>query len=401
MIAALLWATALALSLIAPGTANAHKASDAYLQVRDLNGKTADAQASPATHWQLSVALRDIDAALDTLDANGDRKLTWGEIDDARASLEHWAGEGLTLSCNGRAQPPAWTFDALEKREDGHFARLTMVLPCKADAAIGMKYSLMAQQDPTHRLLVAGSLSGRALVSVVSPEHPDLEVRPAFGGRVGGRSGDQDGGQDAEPEAGSGLQVLGRFFKEGLHHLSTGHDHLAFLLILILPIRVFHKTWPEATAPGALKSRAVWRLVQIISAFTLGHSVTLSLAALGWISAPGWVEPAIAFTILFSALLNLYTVRWIRADLLALGFGLVHGLGFSSAIREAGVDAGLLPWALAGFNLGIEAGQLLALGGWFALHWLLTRMVHYEQIVVRGGSYALLMLALFWTVQRI
>ncbi len=380
---------ALSIALSAACPALAHKASDAYLHMSDVPGDSLKSPPSGATRWVLSLALRDIDAALETLDANNDRQLTWGEIDDARVSLERWTGEGLSLSCDGQTQAPVWTFQALEKRDDGHFARLAMDLPCAPESAIGLRYRLMAQQDPTHRLLVAGTLAGRPVVAVVSDADPLFEVRPAS--KMAG-----DG-----PRGTSILTVVLRFFKEGLHHLSTGYDHLAFLLILILPIRLFNSKRFAADVTASAPSQAAWRLVKVITAFTLGHSITLSLAALGWITAPGWIEPAIAFTILVSALLNLYAVRWVRADVLALAFGLVHGLGFSSAIREAGVDSSLLPWALAGFNLGIEAGQLLALSVWFAAQSMLTRMAHYDLIVVRGGSYALLMLALFWTVQRI
>ena len=113
------------------------------------------------------------------------------------------------------------------------------------------------------------------------------------------------------------------------------------------------------------------------------------------------MEPAIAITIGISALLNLYPVRWVRGDVLALGFGLIHGLGFSSIMREAGVGGPLLPWALAGFNIGVEAGQLVGVALWSVLHLLLVRWALYDRIVVRGGSWALLALAAYWTVERL
>jgi HupE / UreJ protein len=79
----------------------------------------------------------------------------------------------------------------------------------------------------------------------------------------------------------------------------------------------------------------------------------------------------------------------------------VHGLGFSNIMREAQVDSTLLPWALAGFNLGVEAGQLVGVMLWCAVHTLLVRWRGYHAVVVRGGSWALMALALFWTVQRL
>ena len=139
-----------------------------------------------------------------------------------------------------------------------------------------------------------------------------------------------------------------------------------------------------------------------VTGFTVGHSVTLAVATLGGISAsPAWVEPLIALTIAASALLNLYPVRWIRGDVLALVFGLIHGLAFSSVMIEAGISGSLLLWGLAGFNLGVEAGQLVAVAAWCVLHRILLPWRYYQPVVVRGGSWALLVVALYWTVQRI
>ena len=128
----------------------------------------------------------------------------------------------------------------------------------------------------------------------------------------------------------------------------------------------------------------------------------MALATFGLVSAsPAWVEPAIALTIAASAALNLYPLRWVRTDLLALVFGLVHGLGFSGVMIEAGISGGLLVWGLAGFNLGVEAGQLIFVALWCILHFALKNWKHYQRVVVQGGSLALLVLALYWAFQRL
>jgi hypothetical protein len=133
----------------------------------------------------------------------------------------------------------------------------------------------------------------------------------------------------------------------------------------------------------------------------VGHSVTLALAGLGWITVSGnWVEPAIAVSIGISALLNLYPVRGLRGHWLALGFGLVHGLGFSGVLAEAGISGGMLMWALAGFNLGVEAGQLMVVALWCGVSLVLSRWKGYRAVVVRGGSAALVVLSVYWTLQR-
>ena len=117
--------------------------------------------------------------------------------------------------------------------------------------------------------------------------------------------------------------------------------------------------------------------------------------------SPLWVEPAIALSIVVTALLNLRHVPWIRTDVLALLFGLVHGYGFAGLLLEAAAPTGLLPWALAGFNVGVEAGQLIAVSGWVLLSQPVVGRRWYPSVVVRGGSVLLVLLATWWFWQRV
>ena len=126
------------------------------------------------------------------------------------------------------------------------------------------------------------------------------------------------------------------------------------------------------------------------------------LATFGFTQAsPAWVEPVIALSIAVTALLNLRPVPWVRVDVLALIFGMVHGFGFAGLLQEAAAPTGLLPWALAGFNLGVEAGQLIAVSAWVLLSQLVVARVWYPGVVVRGGSVLLVLVAAFWFWQRV
>ena len=118
-------------------------------------------------------------------------------------------------------------------------------------------------------------------------------------------------------------------------------------------------------------------------------------------ASPAWVEPVIALSIAVTALLNLRPVRWVRMDVLALLFGLVHGFGFAGLLLEAAAPDGLLPWALAGFNLGVEAGQLTAVMGWVLVSQALVGHSWYRTVVVRGGSVLLILIASWWFWQRV
>lgn len=395
-------AQALLLVLAACGFApwaHAHKASDAYLMLVD-GGPPATA---PGTlGLQLSLALKDLDAAIDTLDADNDRQLRWAEIKAAQPAIARWAGEGIRLRCAGSAMAPTWAMQSLEQRSDGVYVRLGASMACAPAAGLTLDYQLMKDIDATHRLLISGTLQGRPVAAVVAPQ-PGRSAMALRAGTAGGAATAQ------VPAAGgqSGWATLANFFAEGVHHIVTGYDHLAFLLALLLPIVLRPRApgpSPAARADGDAKARrpGLAALVLTVTGFTIGHSCTLVLASLGLIAAsPAWVEPAIAITIAISAALNLYPLRWLRGDALALGFGLVHGLGFSGVMAEAGVTGPLLVWALAGFNLGVEAGQLACVLAWCAVHLLLVRWRHYDQVVVRGGSWALIALALYWALERI
>ena len=132
------------------------------------------------------------------------------------------------------------------------------------------------------------------------------------------------------------------FIVMGAEHILSGPDHLLFLLALL------------ALAKG------FWPIVRIVTGFTIAHSITLSLAALGVVNVPGSiVEPLIAATIIWVALENLVAPAQTRWRWLVAGvFGLIHGLGFASALTELGLPREAMVRALVGFNVGVELGQL-------------------------------------------
>jgi hydrogenase/urease accessory protein HupE len=154
-------------------------------------------------------------------------------------------------------------------------------------------------------------------------------------------------------------QLFANFLGTGILHILTGPDHLLFLLTLL----VGGRNW------------RYW--IRVITGFTIGHSITLSLAALGRVTVhPGIVEPGIAASIVVMALLNLFLPNSDRAPrtLLALLFGLLHGLGFASSLGEMGLDRAHRVLTLAGFNLGVEVGQLLFIAVIGTLGWLVLRL---------------------------
>lgn len=182
------------------------------------------------------------------------------------------------------------------------------------------------------------------------------------------------------------VEVMKTFIPSGIHHILIGPDHILFLVGLLL----LGGSW------GAL--------VRIVTAFTLGHSLTLSAAALNYVSPPASViEPAIALSIVFVGADNL--VRGEGRDLraaVALVFGLVHGFGFANVLREFGLPREALGWSLFSFNVGVEIGQLaIVVMVASALGAVRRRSTTLAYRVAYAGSVVVIAAGTYWFVQRV
>jgi HupE / UreJ protein len=149
----------------------------------------------------------------------------------------------------------------------------------------------------------------------------------------------------------------------GIQHISTGSDHLLFLLMLLLPAPLVaqQKRWTRRSDPGWAGARCTaWRVVHVVSAFAIGHSITLALGALGWVHLPArLVESGIALSVLVSAVHAIRPLVRGGEVFIGLGFGLLHGMAFAALLGELHLSSGGLVLTLLGFNLGIEVTQLL------------------------------------------
>ncbi|MCA9192351.1 MAG: HupE/UreJ family protein [Planctomycetales bacterium] len=177
------------------------------------------------------------------------------------------------------------------------------------------------------------------------------------------------------------------FFALGIEHIITGYDHLLFLAALLLA------------------SRQLWEAASIITCFTVAHSVTLALAATEVVVVPAWiVEPAIAASIVYVGLDNLCEKPKPGPRIAATSFfGLIHGLGFASVLRDIGLGnlPGGIMWPLLGFNLGVEAGQLVVTGLIFAALLPLRPHERAEKMTLRAGSSLIAAIGMIWLIARI
>jgi hypothetical protein len=188
-------------------------------------------------------------------------------------------------------------------------------------------------------------------------------------------------------EDGGAGRALGAAFGLGARHIAEGTDHLLFLLALLVPVPLLAAGRRWRTAPGA--AAGVWRVLGVVTAFTLGHSLTLLVGAVGAVPIPvQLVEVAIAASILVSAVHAIRPIFPGREAWVAAAFGLVHGLAFAETLRGFDLDRATLLSTLAGFNLGIEAMQLAVVAA--VVPWLvwMSRSPLYGAVRVVGASLA-------------
>jgi len=336
--------------------AHAHKPSDSYLNLK-LEGKELQGQ------WD--IALRDVDYAIG-LDGNGDGAMTWGELQAQQRALQAYALSRLRIDADGVDCPFEATDLLVDEHSDGHYAVLRFRARCPAEPhALTIAYRLFFDLDAQHRGLLNLAQGGHFDTHVFGPASPSFKRVIAAKQNTAG--------------------ALAGFVREGVWHIWIGYDHILFLLSLLLPAALVSVDGQWRASPGL--RRAALDVVKIVTAFTLAHSITLSLAALGYLALPSrWVESAIAASVAAAAINNIGGWILARRSWLAFAFGLVHGLGFAAVLLDLGLPAGLRLLGLVGFNLGVEIGQLAIVAAVLPFIVALSRFRFYSPLVIKFGS---------------
>lgn len=347
----------------------AHKPSDSYLSI-DVRQNGVQGQ------WD--IALRDLDYAIG-LDDNADAQITWGELQSHHDAIAAYALSHLSISADDAACQSRVSEQLVDHHSDGAYTVLRFSVFCPHQPQLlKLSYRLFFDLDPSHRGLLRLQQKHTTQTAVFSPEQPKREFELATL---------------------SPWREFKEFVGEGIWHIWMGYDHILFLLSLLLPAVVWReeKRWQ----PVGLFRTAFWDVLKIVTAFTLAHSITLSLATLGFISLPSrWVESAIAASVLLAALNNIYPVIFKRIWAFAFGFGLIHGLGFASVLNDLGLPESSLVTALVGFNLGVEAGQFAIVSIFLPLAFMLRYSWIYQRLTLAFGSWLIAAIALFWLLDR-
>ena len=341
-----------AVCLGAPRVASAHPAPFSFL---DLVIGDASIEGILVLHV--------VDVAHDLGIEPADRLLDPGEVARARDRLVSLMTPRMTIRA-GAVLPIQWL--GMEPAADRHGVLLRFRIPVARPGAVRI-LTRMFPYDPVHQTFVNIYEGDELRQQMIFSAGSDEQVY--YTGSTQGA-----------------LAVMRTFIPIGVHHILIGPDHILFLIGLLL----LGGPWMA--------------LVKIVTAFTLGHSLTLSLAALGIVTPPARIiEPAIALSIIFVGADNLVRGRGrdVRAWV-ALAFGLVHGFGFANVLREFGLPAEALGWSLFSFNLGVEIGQaIIVVIVATALSLVRRRDPVLAMRIATVGSVAVMIAGAFWFIQRV
>ncbi|MFZ2508114.1 MAG: HupE/UreJ family protein [Steroidobacteraceae bacterium] len=356
-------------SMFAAGAAQAHASGASYLRL-ESSGRSPDL----VGHWDIAVV--DLQLPLE-VDADGDGQLSAREIGARHAAIAQFAISRLGIRRgDDDCRLSAGAINS-RLRELQEFVSLELAGKCREDGPVEVTSGLFF-----------GSLGYSTLVELRTP-NGSFETALSMGSASW-----------TEPDASSALDALQRFLRQGIWHVLIGYDHVAFLLLLLLPsvLNGSRSGWTAAESGHAV----MLDLLKIVTAFTIAHSLTLGLAAADAVRIPAQaVEVAIAGSIVLAGLLNLFPAasRWRLR--LAFGFGLVHGFGFANALQQIATDGSRLAPMLAGFNLGVELAQLMIVGLTLPLLWLLSRWPMYPRRFMPALSLGTALTGAIWFAGRL
>ena len=327
----------------------------------------------------LTFAVRELEEVL-TLDADQDGETAPEEFAERREVLTTLLATNCSVRYDGAE---AGLGDLLCQLDSSNNVELQFSCGLTSFKQLELHYPIIRQLTPGHRMLFtllapSGEIMADRLLSQNSPvvaiqldaEISDTNTPPTA----------------PTPTVANAPPTFVEFVKLGVEHILIGYDHLLFLFALLIVTRDFL---------AALK---------VITCFTLAHSITLGVATFDLMHLPAsWVEPLIAATIVYVGVENLVRKgdppgRW----LLTFVFGLIHGFGFASVLRELGVGAhGGVAMPLFSFNLGVEIGQIVVAALALPIIWQLRKQELVLQRAIPACSVLVALMGAFWFVQRV
>ncbi len=342
-------------------TANAHKNSDSYLNIKSSEEKVT---------IQWDIALRDLDQLMG-LDSNNDGQLTWGEIKNNHRQIANIALNRLIIKGDGKTCSYGKVNHLIDQHSGYAYAVMRTTATCPAPPQkLSIDYNFLFDQDNQHRGLANLTIGDSKHLIVFAPDKRSTTLAITNSATA------------------NSIENFITFFVKGMDHLLGGIDHLLFLFVLLLPAVLLNQSFLE--------------IVKILTAFTVAHAITLTLSVLGIVKLPVTpVEIVIALSVAIAALDNIWPFLGKHRWAIAGGFGLIHGFGFANALGPLNLSSEALFSALLAFNLGLEAAQILIAAlllpvGYYIFH----NRDKIAQLSLQSGSAMAVIIAALWTIDR-
>lgn len=361
------------------GVAQAHTGKQSYVYVDLLSDRL---------EGRVEYLVKDINEQLG-LGLVDDEATAMGQLEQQRATLEAYTRDHFSIEFpTGPAQLTFGEFEYLELTQGSyvvhHFSTGRLEGGPPRDFTVNYDAFFNEDNDRSALLIIGRDWKN----GVIANEANHLTVFDENSTRA-----------QVNLDEGSWLQGMRGTISLGVEHIRTGADHVMFILVLLLPSVLLFGSGLWQPAPRFRSS--LLRVMKVASAFTVAHSITLTLAALGFLNINSKVvESIIAISIVLAALHNLRPVLANREWMLAFGFGLFHGLGFAGLLDELGLARDQRVWTLLGFNLGVELGQTAIILMTFPTLYLLRRTRYYLTLM-RVASLLLALAATGWALERV
>ncbi len=359
----------LALFCLGVFAADGHQLSDSFLVMQVTNAQIIG-------HWD--IAIKDLLHAkgIDPLDQKWRDLHSWDPESEMKGAN---VLSRLKIQINGAPVEIKPVDYSTELYNDGPYAAMYFEIALPPNPLLlEVTYRLFFEFDPSHRGLMRLQTGGNNISAVFRPAQAT---------------------QQFDLRNLSPSQRFFDFIRLGVWHIWTGIDHILFLLALLLPsvLRWRGGAWEASSSFRA----TLIAVLKIVTAFTLAHSITLSLAALKIVHLNSRLaETVIALSVAFAALNNLFALLPDLGWVIAFSFGLIHGFGFANVLSDLGLERGNLAAPLIGFNTGVELGQLAVVALFLPLAFRLRSLPLYRVGVFKFGSLLILIVAGIWAWQR-
>lgn len=354
------------LSCIFVQPAQAHQLSTSY-----LNLEYSEENYQYKGNWELQIS--DLEQEI-TFELDDDKQVSWYEIKNKADVINEFVKKSILFTQNKASCP---LVDIGNYRINHYYDEAYLVIPvtynCSTDSEIRITYNAFFNNDDKHQALININNVNRVFSKEDRSQLLNIK-KPSY------------------------LTTFTQYTYQGVLHIWMGIDHVLFLITLLLTSVLVRNqdSWEANPTKLAIFKKTAW----IITAFTLAHSITLTATALNILSFNSrWVELGIAFSVLLTAFNNVWPLI-LRLGWITFAFGLLHGMGFASVLKELGLSDNFQLLSVLAFNLGVELGQLAILIVALPLLMLVRNFNWYKKWVMPLGSLAIAAVAVQWCIER-